>query len=203
MRPFRFRPQAVLELRRREEETLQNALARQRAETARAYALVDAAAQTARAAAATLAATTAAGAAQAVLEWHRSWIGKLKRDLASCAIAATEAEQATARAAALLGKAVQRRRVLERLRERAWRRYRVESDREQLRDMDRLAGLRHFAQATDLGGEPHDACDRRERALPDVQPHAELGLTGHARPRRVPEPAGHPAPEPGPDPAAG
>lgn len=210
MRPFRFRAQVVLELRRREEEAARAALARQQAETMRVRALADEAARTARTAQATLAATTAAGASPALLEWHRSWIVKLTRDVAVGLVAVAEAEQAAARAAVVLGTALQKRRVLERLRERALRRYRVDSDREQLKDMNQHASLRHFAQAPNLGGQPDDdqPHDRRhtggsDHAVPDLESLAGRIGEGSARPGRVLEPAGDAVAASRSDPAAG
>ncbi|MGE0813525.1 MAG: flagellar export protein FliJ [Vicinamibacterales bacterium] len=168
MKPFRFRAQAVLDLRRREEEAAKNALARQRAMAERAQqALAAAHAAVARAGEA-LQSQASAGAAHGTLTWHRSWIVRLRIGVQVAAHAAAEAERATAAAAAALGQAMQRRRVLERLRDRAWRTYCVDRDRAEIREMDQLATLRFAHRAIEGGTRDSHAHDRDADTDPDA-----------------------------------
>jgi flagellar export protein FliJ len=160
MSPFRFRAGIVLDLRRREEEAARTALARQRAICDRAHAAVAAAREAVAEAGRALEAVAAAGSPHGTLEWHRSWIGTLRTAVRAALQAATEADQASGRAAAALNQAMQKRRVLERLRERAWKKYCVARDRAHIQEMDQLASLRFAGQALETGGtrddEPHD-----------------------------------------------
>ena len=62
-----------------------------------------------------------------------------------------EADLATGKATAALNQAMQRRRVLERLRDRALRKYSIARDREHIQEMDQLASLRYASQALEPG----------------------------------------------------
>ncbi|MGE0363317.1 MAG: flagellar export protein FliJ [Vicinamibacterales bacterium] len=170
MRPFRFRPAALLELRRKEESTARDVLARAQDVQARADQAVVRASDAVMDAARTLGRVQAEGATADTLAWHRSWIGRLRHDVDQRRLAAAKAATIVEGASVVVRDAVQRRRVLERLRDRAWRRYRLEADREHARDMDRVAGARYHAQRADAGGP--DRGDDLER---DPDPDAGLG----------------------------
>jgi flagellar export protein FliJ len=159
MRPFRFRAEPVLDLRRREEEAAATALARQRARAEGAWAAVRRARESVAEAGVALEHAGAAGSTHETLTWHRSWIARLRTDVQTAAAAATEADRASAVAAAALGAARQRRRVLERLRDRAWKAYCTARDRADLREMDHLATLRFAHQALDRGPTHDDHAD--------------------------------------------
>lgn len=169
MRPFRFRAEIVLALRRREEEAATTALARHRALADRAWALVQTAREALAEAGRAMERDVMAGATHQTLLWHRNWIARLRRDVQSTHEAATEADHATAVAAAALNRAMQRRRVLERLRERALRAHAVALDRAELQEMNHLATVRFAHQALDEGA----SHDHRSDHLDDDQPAAD------------------------------
>jgi hypothetical protein len=199
MRPFRFRPQAALDLRIRQEEEALRALALAQhafdAAALRTTAAIDNA--VAAADAFTLAQTE--GTSGILIGWHRSWIVKqrLEADARRREAAASAARLDGATAAARA--AHQRRRTLERLRARAGRQYEHDVQHEETKAMTQLAGLRYLTLAADDGGtdsddRSHDSREREHRRDDDHQHQA-----GPARPRRVHEPAGHTTPAPGPD----
>lgn len=163
MRPFRFRADIVLDLRRREEEAARTALARQRAVAERAHATLAGARVAVVEAGRALEGAAAAGPSHGTLDWHRSWIGRLRLGVHAAMREAAEADQAAGRAAGALNQAMQKRRVLERLRERAWRKYCVARDRAHIQEMDQLASLRFAGQALDAGGTRDDQPHHRIR----------------------------------------
>lgn len=152
MRPFRFRPAALLELRRKEETAARDALARAQDVQGRADQAVVRATAAVLDAARTLGRVQNEGATADALAWHRSWIARLRHDVDQRRLTAAKAATIVEGASVMVRDAVQRRRVLERLHDRAWQRYRVEADREHAREMDRVAGVRYFAQMADRGG---------------------------------------------------
>lgn len=151
MKAFQFRPEIVLSLRRREEEAARTALSRQRAVRDAAHAALGTARDAVSDAGLALDSAAAAGTPHGTLEWHRSWILRLRLGVHVAMRTAAEADQATGRATAALNQAMQRRRVLERLRDRAWRKYVLARDREHIQDMDQLASLRYASQALEEG----------------------------------------------------
>ena len=163
MRPFRFRAEIVLDLRRREEEAARTALARQRAVCDGAHATLAAARDAVAEAGRALDGAAAAGTTHGTLEWHRSWIARLRMGVHVAMRVAAEADQAAGRAAAALNQAMQKRRVLERLRDRAWRKYTVARDRAHIQEMDQLASLRFAGQALDAGGTRDDHSNKRSQ----------------------------------------
>jgi len=163
MGPFRFRAEIVLDLRRREEDAARTALARQRAFCDRAHAALAAARDAVRDAGRALDSAAAAGTTHGTLEWHRSWIVRLRLAVQAAMRVAAEADQAAGRAALALNQAMQKRRVLERLRDRAWRKYSLARDRAHIQEMDQLASLRFAAQAQDTGGTRERHSDQRQQ----------------------------------------
>lgn len=156
MRAFRFRAQVVLDLRRREEEAARAALARHRALSERAWGLVQRARGTLAEAGAALAREAAGGAPHQTLMWHQSWITRLRREARAAAEAAAAADQAAAEAVSAVQRATQRRRVLERLHDRALRAYREARSRADLAEMNQLATVRFAHQAIEQGAHDDD-----------------------------------------------
>jgi flagellar FliJ protein len=183
MRPFTFRPAAVLELRRRQEETARDVLARAHAERTRAEAGLAAALEAVTRARQAFRADLQTANAVARAGWHRSWIERLLRDVDVRRRVAAMAADVVARASAAVRDAMQQRRVLERLRDRTWRRYQVESPRAELQEMDRLAGLRYAAAAAELReSASDDQSDHGRDRLADVHHGRDRHEEGSARP---------------------
>lgn len=146
MRPFRFRAAAALVMRRKQEDAARQQLAA--AETARQCA-EDHARSMDRAAEAARTATVEArrdGVEGWRLGWHQSWMTRTRIEAAASRRAAAVSAEAAGRATAAVQLAYQRRRALERLRDKAWQRHHVEVGRQELRDMNELATLRHLAR---------------------------------------------------------
>lgn len=183
MRPFTFRPAAVLELRRRQEDAARDVLAKAHAERARAEAGLAAALDAVTRAREAFRVDLQAPGAIARVGWHRSWIERLLRDVDARRRVAAIAAEVVERASAAVRDAMQRRRVLERLRDRAWRRYQVESRRAELQEMDRLAGLRYAAVAAELReNASDDQSDDGHDRLADARHRRNAEEGGSARP---------------------
>jgi flagellar biosynthesis chaperone FliJ len=149
MRPFRFRAAAALVMRRKLEDAARLQLAA--ADNARRSAeerAREAAGAVAEARAAAADASTA-GAESWRLGWHQSWIARTRIEAEARRRAAAVSAEAATRATAAVQVAHQRRRALERLRDRAWHRYRLEAGRHELQAMNELATLRHHARPDD------------------------------------------------------
>lgn len=162
MRRFHFRAQTVLALRQREEDAARTTLTRARALVERAHAKVAAARNAVSDAGGAFDAAAEAGSPNSLLEWHRSWIARLRADVQQALLTASAADQAAGAAAVALSRAMQKRRVLERLRERAWRRYCVARDRADAVEMDHLATVRFAYQALNGGTDDHESPDRHD-----------------------------------------
>lgn len=142
MAEFRFRAAAALELRKQQETAASTALARAEALFREAEARVQQAARDRQAAQETQRSAERRGTDAGTIEWHRNWIVRLTtavdalaRDVEARALAVTQAEQQWREAR-------RRRLTLERMRERAWRRYQQEQQRQELKVIDELARLR-------------------------------------------------------------
>jgi len=146
MRPFHFRAAAALVMRRKQEDVARQRLAA--AETARQCARdhSDAAARAAAAARSAAVEACRDGAEGWRLGWHQSWMVRTRIEAEAGRRAAAVSAEAAGRATAAVQLAYRHRRALERLRERAWQRYRLEAGRRELREMNELATLRHHAQ---------------------------------------------------------
>lgn len=139
MKPFTFRLAGVLSLWRRKEENAQAHFQRQMAMTAVAR-VRERDARDVRDAAQQAAADAMRGT-HAHLEsaWHRNWITHLSLRVEAARDDVRRSEQ-NERAAKLVWQRAQRdRRVLERLRDRAQQRYRLEARRDEMKVMDALA----------------------------------------------------------------
>jgi flagellar export protein FliJ len=163
MRPFRFRPQAALDLRIKQEEQALTALAVAQRALDAAIARKDAAIERSTSAADAFASAQRSGVTGTVIGWHRSWIARQRLEVDArrreTAVSAAGVERATASVRA----AHQRRRTLERLRARAGRKYQQDVQREDTKEMTQLAGLRYLSLTTGDGGSDRDdeSHDRR------------------------------------------
>ena len=173
MRPFHFRAQAALDLRRKQEDEARLVLADAHTAHESAQARAVAADLKLRVAAGELAATQRHGTESWRIDWHQSWITRLRLEADACqratAISAATVERATASVVA----AFQRRRTLERLRDRARRRYDAEAGRQHQLEMNALASLRFAARIAERGGRNSDD----ESDL--IEPIGNLGHSGH------------------------
>lgn len=147
MRPFRFRADAVLDLRQQQEEKARRLLGLAQESHAQAEAREQAAVEQERHAVAQAEAAQRHGIEAWRLDWHRNWIRKQRREADACRRATTISAGTVAHATRVLNQARQQRRVIERLRDRARRRYDLEATREENKAMDDLAGIR-FAAAS-------------------------------------------------------
>jgi flagellar export protein FliJ len=143
MPDFRFRAAAALELRRRQENDAGNVLVHAEARFRHAQAAKQAAETQRRHAQTAQVEESRRGTDVATIEWHRNWIIRLAAtvermqndvDLKATAVQTAEGEWRDAR---------RRRLVLERMKDRAWRRFQVEQQRQELKVIDELARLRH------------------------------------------------------------
>jgi flagellar export protein FliJ len=151
VKPFRFRAAAALDLRQKQEDEARlvhaaAVIAAQAADLRVATARADLAR-----AEETSAATGRDGAEAWLMAWHRSWIERLRLEVVARQAQAAVSAAAVESAAASMQKAHQRRRTLERLRDRSAQRYDTELQRAELKEMNLLAGLR-FVRAADEGG---------------------------------------------------
>ena len=148
---FRFRAAAALDVRRKEEDAarLAAAKAEQALERARERAVA------ARAAVSEdgerLMDIQQSGAEQWRVQWHRAWIDHERLEAAAREKdeegSAVEALRATRSAQ----EAFRRRRVLERLRDRAWKKHQRHQHQQHVREMNDLATLRFVAQIAEGG----------------------------------------------------
>lgn len=152
-RPFKFRGQAALDLRKRQDEEAQRALAaavriRQQAETTvdAASAAVDESMRAARKA-------LESPASVVWHEWHRNWIVSKRQELAAtrAALAKTRAAERLAQQQAYAARRALR--VLERWFDRAWRRYEEEGRRVERRELDAIGGLQYAGRLRARGGD--------------------------------------------------
>lgn len=142
MKPFKFRAQAALDLRRRQDDAAQRTLALASAATR----LADERVGEARAALA----DAQHGGSQAFaritaaqeLIWQGNWILGLERDVARARQALEERRIEERSAAEIARHARMQVRVLERLKDRAFEAWQLESRRDEQKALDELASLR-------------------------------------------------------------
>ncbi len=143
MSDFRFRAAAALDLRRKQETDAATALARAEAELRASEQQVTDVDTARRAAQQQLVSVERHGSDVVTISWHRNWIVRLSNDLTErrrqlqlVAAAAREAEQRWRQAR-------QRRLALERMQERALRRFKQDQLRQEMKVIDELARLRY------------------------------------------------------------
>ena len=147
MRPFRFRAASALDLRKKHEDDARQALARAQNAAAVADAALAADRQRVAEAAGQLAQVQSLGAQAWLIGWHRSWILKQARDADASRRQAAAAASAVGAASDVVREAYKTRRVLERLRDRLAARHARETERQDLNQMNELAGMRYLAAA--------------------------------------------------------
>jgi flagellar export protein FliJ len=146
MRPFKFRAEAALDIRRKHDEDAQRALALARLATRAANEVLSCALERIESANdATTGAWQTPGSIDRLI-WQRNWMVGLERDASRAREALTDREGEERRAAEIAQHARMQVRVLERLRERALRAWQLEARRVEQKAIDELAGLRFAAR---------------------------------------------------------
>ena len=142
MAAFIFRPQPALDLRRREADAAQLAVAEARVISDRAAHLFADAQGAFEAGSARAAALDAAGGSITDVIWHRNWIRSLRRELVRTEANAEDRRVQLEAAEQALVAARERVKALERLKERAIAAHQEHERREEQRAMNDLATLR-------------------------------------------------------------
>jgi flagellar FliJ protein len=148
MNDFRFRAAAALELRRKQETEAGTALARAEAELRASEQLSAQAESARRVAQERLLSVERHGSDVATLIWHRNWIVRLSNDLTERRRQVSLLAEALRQAEQRWRQARQRRLALERMHERALRRFKQEQLRQELKVIDELARLRYVTADT-------------------------------------------------------
>lgn len=143
MKPFRFRAAALLDLRREQCDAARTELARLTDGTRAAAARVDEAEHARTSAERDYRAVLVGGADADALARHRNWIARQHTIVEERHRALEDCRLAVARQAAIVHDHLRRVRVLERLRDRAWRRYVTEEQRHETKEMDLIAVLQY------------------------------------------------------------
>lgn len=146
MPAFRFRAQPALDLRRREHDAAQRALARADAERQRARERVNAADRALMAARRDLDDATRTPGSQHEHEWYRFWIIRLEQERTSLQRTLTACENAVVAARAACLTARQRCEALERFREKAYVAYMTAQAARDRKMIDELATRRFVAR---------------------------------------------------------
>ena len=141
MKPFRFRADGVLEIRRRSRDTAQARLAREEHALRVAALEMDRAAGAMEEAEQAYRATLGSGHDVADFGRHRNWIDRLRRGLEQARGRRDGQARAVASARESLRLADRDVRVLERLRERALAAYQLGVRREEMKQLDEFAAL--------------------------------------------------------------
>ena len=143
MRPFRFKAQAVLDLRKRQDDEAQRVLAdavrtRRHADTivAAAATAVDKSMRQARQA-------LAAPASGTEHDWHRNWIRSRQHELDAARAGLAECRAAEGVVRQRAHEAHRAHRMLERWFDRAWRRDQQERRRIEQRELDEIGTLQY------------------------------------------------------------
>lgn len=144
MRPFRFRAEGALDLRRRHEDAARLVVSRAQNAAALADAKLAAAETGLDEASARLVGVQTQGTSIWTIDWHRSWILRQTREVDACRTQAETARHDLARATAALHEAHRKRRVLERLRDRLQARHARAAERQELAQMNELATMRYL-----------------------------------------------------------
>jgi flagellar export protein FliJ len=151
MRPFKFRAEAALDIRRKHDEAAQRALALARMATRTARDVLSCALERIESASRDTAKAWEASGTIDRLIWQRNWMVGLERDASRARQALADRETEERRAAEIAQHARMQVRVLERLRERTWRAWQLEARRVEQKAIDELAGLRFAARQRAAG----------------------------------------------------
>jgi flagellar export protein FliJ len=143
MAAFRFRAGAALDLRQEQERAALTALGRAEARFYEVKTTLEAESDRRTRAETDLVALERRGSDLATLLWHRNWIvrlsvgvDRLRRDLEDEAAAVRQARGAWQEAR-------RRRLALDRMKDRAWRRFQQAERRDEMKALDELARIRH------------------------------------------------------------
>ena len=147
MAMFRFRAAAALEARRRQEDDALAECARKDGLKRAADARCEQIETDRHDAAAALIETQTQGQDSSTQGWHRNWIAGLSAAAQTAATNAAEAAHAVQASRQIWQEARKKRLVLERLRERAWRRFRHEEALREQKVIDELARVRFTTRA--------------------------------------------------------
>ena len=146
MKEFRFRAQAVLDLRNRHRDVVQAELAQAvRAEQAATDAF-EGAEQRGLLAAVDGADALRAGGSVSEFERHRYWIARLRDESERLRRIRQERATEVSKARERLRSAHQQVRVLERLRDQLWQRHQEDVRQQEMRDLNEVATLRFARQ---------------------------------------------------------
>lgn len=146
MRPFRFRAQAALDIRRKQEEDARRALHSAHAAERLAAETEDAARTALARADEAVRGSFRTITAASELIWQGNWMTGLQRDLGRARQTLAERRSDRQRAAENAQHARMQVLVLERLKERQLRAWQLEARRAEQKALDELAGLRFAAQ---------------------------------------------------------
>jgi flagellar export protein FliJ len=147
VRAFRFRAQAALDLRRREDEQAQRDLAQADARLQAAIAAVREAQRRTEQARSECAEAIGQAGSFAQQVWHRSWIVRLDRERMAAAAALAARQKEHARAAAARQQTRIRVEALERFKEKAQRAWIAKAAAEEQKHLDSLATIRFVTAA--------------------------------------------------------
>ena len=142
MREFRFRAAAALELRRQQESAAGAVLAQAEARFREAEVVLAAGIAKRCDAQAAQNDTASRGTDIATLEWHRNWIIRLAATIARLRPEVEVRAVVVRDAEAAWREARRKRLALERMKDRAWRRFQQEQQRQESKVIDELARLR-------------------------------------------------------------
>jgi len=148
---FHFRAAPLLELRRARLDSARAALARAHHQFAAASRDVDEAAAALRDANTTYRSALRTGGTVTLFERHRNWMTERQRHLDRQRTALAEHRVVVAAATADVSKAHRDVRILERLRDRLWRRHRLALARRDAKELDLWATLQHSRRQTERG----------------------------------------------------
>jgi flagellar export protein FliJ len=140
---FRFRAAAVLDLRLREEQAATALKTQAEARFAASRALLEAEETRRRESQDELVATERRGADVGTVLWHRNWIVRLAGSVDHLRRELQARAQEVGIAEARWRDARRKRLAIERLRDRAWRRFQRDEGQREQKAMDELARIRH------------------------------------------------------------
>jgi flagellar export protein FliJ len=147
MRPFRFRAEATLDIRRKHDEAAQRSLGVARAAARSAAVAVTITLERIETANRDAAKAWQADGCVDQLIWQGNWMVALQRDVSRARQTLLDRESEERRAAEIAQHARMQVRVLERLKERALRAWQLDVRRAEQKALDELASLRFVARA--------------------------------------------------------
>lgn len=142
MAEFRFRAAAVLDLRRKQETDAATVFAVEEAQLVAARERVEAIERSRTDAHIERVDRTRTGIEAGTLDWHRNWIVRLEIEVGRARADVAQRERLVREAEARWRETRRRRLAIERMRDRAWRRFQQEQHRQETKVIDELARLR-------------------------------------------------------------